>query len=127
MHDYVLVRTDGSALSKAQILEDLEIHLMTFKKVELASELVHIHGSVGILMGVRREFPHRSWTRKRFRGSASLFITSSGGRHSPLSCLFDSNDGFHRARLPPVPAGLAFMFLSIQFFIPRESNRRALS
>jgi len=54
MHNYVLVRTDASALSKAQILEDLEIHLMTFKKVELANELVHIHGSVGILMGVSR-------------------------------------------------------------------------
>jgi ketosteroid isomerase-like protein len=53
-HDYVLVRTDGSVLSKAQILEDLKVHPITFVKLELANELVRIHGSVGILTGVSR-------------------------------------------------------------------------
>jgi ketosteroid isomerase-like protein len=52
--DYVLMRGDGSVLSKAQILEDLKTHPMTFKKLELANEVVHIHGSVGILTGVAR-------------------------------------------------------------------------
>ena len=52
--DYVLVRADGSVLSKAQILEDLKIHPMTFKTLELTNERVRIHGSVGILTGVSR-------------------------------------------------------------------------
>jgi ketosteroid isomerase-like protein len=53
-HDYVLVRPDGSMLSRAQILEDLKIHPMTFRKLELENELVRIHGSVGILTGISR-------------------------------------------------------------------------
>lgn len=52
--DYVLVRTDGSVLSKAQILEDLTIHPISFKKLELSNAQVRIHGSVGILTGVSR-------------------------------------------------------------------------
>jgi ketosteroid isomerase-like protein len=49
--DYMLVRPDGSAFSKAQILDDLEIHAMSFKSIELTNEKIRIFGSVGILTG----------------------------------------------------------------------------
>ncbi len=52
--DYILVRPDGSVLSKSQILDDLKLHPIAFKKLELNNELIRIHGSVGILTGIAR-------------------------------------------------------------------------
>ncbi len=49
--DYMLVRPDGSVLSKAQILNDLKTHSMVFNSIELTNEKVRIYGSVGILTG----------------------------------------------------------------------------
>jgi len=49
--DYMLVRPDGSAFSKAQILDDLKAHAMSFKSIELTNERIRIYGSVGILTG----------------------------------------------------------------------------
>jgi len=49
--DYMLVRPDGSAFSKAQILADLKLHSMTFSSIELTNENIRIYGSVGILTG----------------------------------------------------------------------------
>ena len=53
-NDCVLVRPDDSVLSKAQILEDLKFHPITFKELQLTNEQVRIHGSVGILTGITR-------------------------------------------------------------------------
>ena len=52
--DYILVRSDGTAFSKAQILDDLKTHAMTFPSIELANERIRIYGSVGILTGDSR-------------------------------------------------------------------------
>jgi ketosteroid isomerase-like protein len=49
--DYMLVRTDGSAFSKAQILDDLKTHSMSFRSIELTNEKLRIYGPVGILTG----------------------------------------------------------------------------
>jgi ketosteroid isomerase-like protein len=49
--DYMLVRPDGSSFSKAQILDDLKAHSMSFPSIELANEKIRIYGSVGILTG----------------------------------------------------------------------------
>jgi ketosteroid isomerase-like protein len=49
--DYMLVRPDGSAFSKAQILDDLKVHTMSFSSIELTNEKIRIFGSVGILTG----------------------------------------------------------------------------
>jgi len=49
--DYMLVRPDGSTFSKAQILDDLKIHAMSFRSIELTNERIRIRGSVGILTG----------------------------------------------------------------------------
>jgi ketosteroid isomerase-like protein len=49
--DYMLVRPDGSAFSKAQILDDLKTHAMSFRSIELTNEKIRTYGSVGILTG----------------------------------------------------------------------------
>src|SRR5277367_6357808 len=49
--DYMLVRPDGSAFSKAQILDDLKTHVMSFESIELTNEKIRLFGSVGILTG----------------------------------------------------------------------------
>src|SRR5277367_139120 len=49
--DYMLVRPDGSAFSKTQILDDLKAHAMGFESIELTNEKIRIFGSVGILTG----------------------------------------------------------------------------
>jgi ketosteroid isomerase-like protein len=49
--DYMLVRPDGSAFSKAEILDDLKTHAMSFKSIDLTNEKIRIFGSVGILTG----------------------------------------------------------------------------
>jgi ketosteroid isomerase-like protein len=49
--DYMLVRPDGSVLSKAQILDDLKTHAMSFSTIELTNETIRIYGSVAILTG----------------------------------------------------------------------------
>jgi ketosteroid isomerase-like protein len=50
-YDYMLVRSDGSVFSKAQILDDLKTHAMSFSSIELTNETIRIYGSVGILTG----------------------------------------------------------------------------
>jgi ketosteroid isomerase-like protein len=52
--DYMLVRPDGSSFSKAQILDDLKTHSMSFNSIELANEKIRVYGSVGILTGDSR-------------------------------------------------------------------------
>jgi uncharacterized protein (TIGR02246 family) len=49
--DYVLVRPDGSKLSKQQILDDLKEHSMVFRSISLTNEQVRVYGPVGILTG----------------------------------------------------------------------------
>ena len=49
--DYMLVRPDGSAFSKAQILDDLKSHSMSFNSIELTNEKIRIYGSVAVLTG----------------------------------------------------------------------------
>jgi ketosteroid isomerase-like protein len=49
--DYMLVRPDGSAFSKAQILDDLKNHSMRFNSIELTNEKIRIYGSVAVLTG----------------------------------------------------------------------------
>jgi ketosteroid isomerase-like protein len=52
--DYMLVRPDGSVLSKAQVLADLKAHAMVFKSIELTNEKIRIYGSAAILTGDSR-------------------------------------------------------------------------
>ena len=52
--DYMLVRPDGSVFSKAEILDDLKTHAMSFQSIELTNEKVRLYGPVGILTGDSR-------------------------------------------------------------------------
>ncbi len=61
--DYMLVRPDGSAFSKAQILDDLKAHVMRFESIELTNEKIRIFGSVGILTGDSKITTVRDGTR----------------------------------------------------------------
>ena len=47
--DYILVRPNGDALAKDQILADLSQHSMRFTSFELNDVLIRTKGSVGIL------------------------------------------------------------------------------
>jgi ketosteroid isomerase-like protein len=49
--DYMLVRPDGSQFTKAQILDDLKAHAMSFTSIGLENEKIRIYGSVGVLTG----------------------------------------------------------------------------
>src|ERR1700723_2245732 len=47
--DYMLVRPDGSVLSKQEVLKDLQIRGLVFKAIEIADVKVRIHGDTAIL------------------------------------------------------------------------------
>jgi len=49
--EYMVVRPDGSAFSKQQILDDLKAHAVTFTSISSTNENARVYGSVGILTG----------------------------------------------------------------------------
>jgi len=57
--DYMLVRPDGSVLSKEEVLADLRIGGLAFKAIEIADVKVRIHGDAAILTGVSRTVTSR--------------------------------------------------------------------
>src|SRR5580693_7324615 len=52
--DYMLVRPDGSVLSKEEVLADLRIGGLAFKAIEIADVKVRIHGDTAILTATSR-------------------------------------------------------------------------
>jgi len=65
--DYMLVRPDGSVLSKSQVLADLKAHAMVFKAIELTSEKIRIYESVAILTGDSRTVTVRDGAESSLR------------------------------------------------------------
>ena len=57
--DYMLVRPDGSALSKQEVLADLRIGGLAFKAIEIADVKVRIHGDTAILTAESRTVTSR--------------------------------------------------------------------
>jgi ketosteroid isomerase-like protein len=57
--DYMLVRPDGSVLSKEQVLMDLRIGGLAFKAIEIADVKVRIHGDTAILTAASRTVTSR--------------------------------------------------------------------
>src|SRR6267378_979506 len=80
--DYMLVRSDGAALSKQEVLKDLQIGGLEFKEVEVADVMVRIHGEVAILTGVSRTVTSRQAkeTASHFRLVAVYVADRSGPR-----------------------------------------------
>ena len=54
LNDYVLVRPNGSVLSKQQVLEDLRETGLQFTFIDLKGEKVRIHGTTAIITGESR-------------------------------------------------------------------------
>src|SRR5580704_3153073 len=52
--DYMLVRPDGSVLSKKEVLADLRVGGLEFKEIEIADVKVRIHGDTAILTATSR-------------------------------------------------------------------------
>ena len=61
-NEYMLVRSDGSILSKVEVLADLRAQNLVFESIELTGEKVRIVDSVAILTG-------QSLTRSRLAGT----------------------------------------------------------
>ena len=57
--DYMLVRPDGSVLSKEEVLTDLRTGGLVFKAIEVADVNVRIHGDAAILTAVSRTVTSR--------------------------------------------------------------------
>jgi ketosteroid isomerase-like protein len=80
--DYMLVRPDGSVLSKEEVLKDLRVGGLEFKEVEVADVKVRIHGDAAILTGVSRTVTSRQAkeTTSHFRLVAVYVADRSGPR-----------------------------------------------
>jgi ketosteroid isomerase-like protein len=57
--DYMLVRPDGSVLSKKEVLNDLQVGGLEFKEIEITNVKVRIHGDTGILTATCRTVTSR--------------------------------------------------------------------
>jgi ketosteroid isomerase-like protein len=57
--DYTLVRSNGTALTKEEVLTDLRKADLVFKSIELMNERVRLVGSVAILTGESRTIAER--------------------------------------------------------------------
>lgn len=82
--DYILVRSNGDALTKAQVLTDLKMGDLVFKSIELMNERVRIVGSTAILTGESRTTAERKGviTDSHFRLVAIYVGTKQGLRLS---------------------------------------------
>ena len=80
--DYMLVRPNGAALSKQEVLKDLQIGGLEFKEIEVADVKVRIHGDAAILTGVSRTVTSRQAkeTASHFRLVAVYVADRSGPR-----------------------------------------------
>ena len=60
--DYMLVRPDGSVLSKQEVLRDLESGGLTFRSIEMTDVNVRVHGSTALLTAEARTMTVRRST-----------------------------------------------------------------
>jgi len=80
--DYMLVRPDGSVLSKEEVLKDLRVGGLEIKEIEVADVKVRIHGDAAILTGISRTVTSRQAreTTSHFRLVAVYVADRSGPR-----------------------------------------------
>ena len=78
--EYMLVRSDGSVLSKDAVLEELRENKLIFESIELADEQVRIVGPIAILTGSSLTKARHAGTLResRFRLVAVYVETSDG-------------------------------------------------
>ena len=76
----MLVRPDGSVLSKQEVLKDLQVGGLEFKNIEIADTKVRIHGDTAILTAVSRTVTSRQAeaTTSHFR-LVAVYVGEQGG------------------------------------------------
>jgi ketosteroid isomerase-like protein len=77
--DYVLVRPDGSVLSKEEVLTDLQTGGLVFKAIEIADVKVRVHGDAAILTAVSRAVTSRDGKEANSRiRLVAVYVTDQG-------------------------------------------------
>ena len=77
--DYMLVRPDGSVLSKEEVLTDLQTGGLVFKAIEIADVKVRIHGDAAILTAVSRTVTSREGKEANSRiWLVAVYVTDQG-------------------------------------------------
>jgi hypothetical protein len=96
--NYMLVRSNGSALTKQQVLTDLSDQGLTFHSIELLYGQVRLFGSTAILTGVSRTVSFRNGKENReyFRLIAVYVNENAAIRlaHFQSTTIADELDGF---------------------------------
>jgi ketosteroid isomerase-like protein len=77
--DYMLVRSDGSLLTKKEVLRDLQTGKLVFESIDLTDEKVRIVGSVAILTGLSRTTAERAGATLEFRFRLVAVYVEDGG------------------------------------------------
>jgi hypothetical protein len=77
--DYTLVRSNGTALTKEEVLTDLKTGDLVFKSIELMNERVRVVGPVAILTGDSRTIAEREGIafESRFR-LVAVYVETRG-------------------------------------------------
>ncbi len=80
--DYNLVRSNGTSLSKKEVLTDLQVGGLIFKSIKLMNARVRLVGSVAVLTGESRTTAERQGvlSESHFRLIA-IYVEVEGGIH----------------------------------------------
>src|SRR6201998_2406642 len=78
--DYMLVRPDGSVLSKQEVLKDLQVGGLEFKHIDITDTKVRVHGDTAILTAESRTVTSRQAeaTTSHFR-LVAVYVGEQGG------------------------------------------------
>ena len=80
LDDYVLVRPNGSVLSKQQVLEDFRETGLQFTAIDLIAEKVRIYGTTAIITGESRtEFVRGGTLHTDLFFMTAIYIQTPGG------------------------------------------------
>ena len=78
--DYMLVRPDGSVLSKQEVMRDLQVGGLEFKNIEIADTKVRIHGDTAILTAASRTVMSRQGKdAKSHTRLVAVYVANQGG------------------------------------------------
>jgi ketosteroid isomerase-like protein len=78
--DYMLVRPDGSVLSKQEVMRDLQVGGLEFKNIEIADTKVRIHGDTAILTAASRTVMSRKGKdAKSHTRLVAVYVANQGG------------------------------------------------
>ena len=78
--DYLLVRPDGSVLSKEEVLTDLQVGGLEVKEIEISDVKVRIHGDTAILTATSRTTTSRQGNEvKSHIRLVAVYVANQGG------------------------------------------------